>query len=126
MSDRRVFTLILLPLLGLTLILGLLVLNSPARAAKEAAAPAQVGLIAWNPLHNGLAMTQGADGMAQLASAPAEPAAVCTPDVAPMLSYWPLDETSGTAFSDVVDGNNGACTGGTNCPIPVSGKVNGA
>jgi len=124
MTDKKVLSLILLPMLALTLILGLLVLNSPARAANEASAPAQAGLTAWNPLHNARAMTPGVDGLVPVASAPAAPEAVCTPDVTSMLSYWPLDETSGTAFADVVDGNPGACT---NCPTPVgAGIVGGA
>ncbi len=42
-----------------------------------------------------------------------------------MMSYWPLDEDSGTAFTDVVDGNHGACTD-PNCPTPATGIVAGA
>jgi len=122
MTDKKVFTFILLPMLALTLILGLAVLKSPAAAADRANTPAQVGLTAWNPLNYALGTTPGVGEMAPVASAPAAPLA-CTPDIPETMSYWPLDETSGTAFTDMVDGNHGTCT---NCPIPVSGKVNGA
>ena len=124
MTDKRFFSFVLLPMLALTLILGLLVLNSPARAAEGAGDPVQAGLTAWNPLRNALIATLGVDGLAPVGREPAEPDA-CTPDTSSMMSYWPLDETSGTAFTDVVDGNPGACTD-PNCPAPATGIVAGA
>lgn len=43
-----------------------------------------------------------------------------------MISYWQLDETSGTSYADFFSDNDGACPGGTQCPSPVPGQVNGA
>lgn len=122
MTDKKIYAFILLPMLVLTIILGLLVLNSSAKAAEGVGTATQTGLIAWNPLNNALVTTSGADGLALVSSVPNAPDA-CTPDTTSMMSYWPLDETSGTAFTDVVDGNHGACT---NCPTPGTGIVSGA
>jgi len=41
-----------------------------------------------------------------------------------MISYWKLDETSGTTFDDYYDDNNAECPG-TKCPTPAAGQVNG-
>jgi len=46
----------------------------------------------------------------------------CPPD---MLSYWRLDETSGTTYADSFDDNPGSCREVGKCPAPASGKVNG-
>ena len=122
MTDKKVFSLILLPMLALTLILGMLVLNSPTRAVAGASAPVQAGLTAWNPFHNVRATTLGVDELLPVASAPAVPDAVCTPDITSMLSYWPLDETS-PDFIDIINGNNGSCT---NCPEAMPGLLGNA
>ena len=42
-----------------------------------------------------------------------------------MISYWKLDEISGTTFDDYFDGNDGTCAGLT-CPASISGILNGA
>ncbi|MCU0782567.1 MAG: DUF2341 domain-containing protein [Verrucomicrobia bacterium] len=41
-----------------------------------------------------------------------------------LVSYWSLDETSGTGFSDQIGVNNAACVAPT-CPVPGAGRVNG-
>jgi uncharacterized repeat protein (TIGR01451 family) len=41
-----------------------------------------------------------------------------------MISYWKLDETSGTTFDDYYNDNNAECPG-TKCPTPAIGQVNG-
>ena len=41
-----------------------------------------------------------------------------------LVSYWPLDETSGTGFRDLLDLNDAACVAPT-CPLPGAGQVNG-
>ena len=55
-------------------------------------------------------------------------AAVCIPDAAGMVAYWPLDDgPSASIFADVIENtafNNGACADLT-CPTStISGKVN--
>ena len=42
-----------------------------------------------------------------------------------MISYWKLDETSGTSFYDCYNGNDGSCTGAS-CPDFVGGFIGGA
>jgi|GEM_PF-2788568 len=47
------------------------------------------------------------------------------PDCSPaMISYWKLDESSGTSYSDQIGTNNAVA--GTTAPIPASGQVAGA
>ena len=46
----------------------------------------------------------------------------CTPAPAGLVSWWPLDETSGTAAADIVDGNPGTHIDG---PTPTPGVVAG-
>jgi uncharacterized repeat protein (TIGR01451 family) len=41
-----------------------------------------------------------------------------------MISYWKLDETSGTTFDDYYNDNDAECPG-TKCPTPAAGQVNG-
>jgi hypothetical protein len=41
-----------------------------------------------------------------------------------MISYWKLDEISGTIFADVVGLNDGYCSG-NDCPLPTGGILNG-
>ena len=41
-----------------------------------------------------------------------------------LVSYWPLDETSGTGFRDLMDVNDAACVA-PSCPLPGAGQVNG-
>jgi hypothetical protein len=69
---------------------------------------------------------------AQLETYPleAEGAAVCTPDAAGMVAYWPFDDApAATTFVDVIENpafNNGTCTGNS-CPTQTNmGKVNSA
>lgn len=47
----------------------------------------------------------------------------CTTPPSGLVSWWPLDETSGTAAADIVDANAGLHIG---APTPVAGKVAGA
>jgi cysteine-rich repeat protein len=42
-----------------------------------------------------------------------------------MVSYWHLDEASGTTFTDSENGYDGSCSG-DNCPAPVAGYLDGA
>ena len=49
-------------------------------------------------------------------------AQTCTPAPAGLVSWWPLDETSGTAAADIVDGNPGTHLNG---PTPTPGMVAG-
>ena len=39
--------------------------------------------------------------------------------------YWHFDETTGSQFSDAINGNNATCTD-PGCPFPDTGKINGA
>ena len=48
---------------------------------------------------------------------------VCTPPPSGMVSWWPLDETSGIISDDIQGANDGTHVNG---PTPVSGKVDGA
>lgn len=117
-----------LGLLGLSVLvlllstLSLLFLRSSAKANEEVRAPSQGNLTAWNPLSSAQMTTLGAGGLVSVERAPALQDE-CIPDTSAMMSYWPLNETSGKAFTDVVDGNHGACT---NCPSRVLGKVQNA
>ena len=63
----------------------------------------------------------GQDG---LGSSPAAVSADCTLDTTGAISYWPLNETSGTNFSDTVGTNHGSCAGSA-CPTPVTGAAAG-
>jgi len=45
---------------------------------------------------------------------------VCIDPPPNLVSWWPLDETSGTLASDIADGNDGTHNGG---PTPIAGKV---
>jgi hypothetical protein len=47
----------------------------------------------------------------------------CVQPPAGLLSWWPLDETSGTTAMDIMNGNDGTHVGG---PTPVTGMVAGA
>jgi len=47
----------------------------------------------------------------------------CVTPPSGLVSWWPLDETSGTTAADIVNGNTGTYTGS---PTPVPGKVGGA
>lgn len=47
----------------------------------------------------------------------------CTPAPDGLISWWPLDETSGTTAADIIDANSGTHLGE---PTPVTGKVTGA
>ena len=49
--------------------------------------------------------------------------AQCVPPPPGLVSWWPLDETSGTTTADIVDSNPGTVTGGA---VFVSGKVGNA
>ena len=51
--------------------------------------------------------------------------ASCTLDTTGAISYWPLDETSGTSFTDTVGVvYNGSCSGDS-CPSTITGTNNG-
>ncbi len=41
------------------------------------------------------------------------------------VAYWTLDESSGTTFADLINGNDAVCSGAS-CPGFASGRVNGA
>lgn len=45
---------------------------------------------------------------------------------ADMISYWKLDEISGTSYADFYSDHDGACPGGDQCPTPAPGQVGGA
>jgi len=47
----------------------------------------------------------------------------CTPPPPDMISWWPLDETSGPTAADIVGGNDGTHING---PTPIPGMVDGA
>ena len=47
----------------------------------------------------------------------------CTPPPSGLVSWWPLDETSGTTAADIVEANPGTHFNG---PTPVAGNVDGA
>lgn len=108
MTNKKALFFALFSLLTVMALMGSLAVKAPAKAAGE-----QEGLSTWMVQKN------------SLASQAAAPEAVCTPDTSSMSSYWPLDETSGTTFTDVVDGNHGACTEAS-CPVSVAGIVGGA
>jgi len=59
-------------------------------------------------------------GGIQNAYAPGPECIVSPPD---LVSWWPLDETSGTLAVDIADGNDGVHF---NSPTPIAGKVDGA
>lgn len=40
------------------------------------------------------------------------------------ISFWTLDETSSTVYSDLVGGKDGQCAGG-GCPVPATGQIRG-
>ena len=44
---------------------------------------------------------------------------------ADMISYWKLDETSGTTYADYYNGNAATCPGTGQCPTPTTGRANG-
>ena len=85
------------------------------------------GLIEWTPISIGdfdvtveAINSEGSDNQSftiQVSSAP-----VCPLD---MISYWKLDETTGSVFDDYYNGNSGSCPSGY-CPTPTTGKVYGA
>jgi hypothetical protein len=84
------------------------------------------GLIQWTPAAAGNAMvsvqasnTAGTDNQ-NFTIVVTEPP-VCPDD---MISYWKLDETSGTAYDDSYDGNDG--DGSVSTPTPATGLVGGA
>src|SRR5690606_36091158 len=54
------------------------------------------------------------------------PAQAQGPAICPntMVSYWRLDETTGSVYEDFYGDNDATCTSG-NCPTPVAGQVNG-
>jgi lysophospholipase L1-like esterase len=85
------------------------------------------GLISWTPSSTGdydvtveASNSEGTDdqsftiGVGEAPLCPAE-----------MISYWKLDETSGTTFVDYYDGNDGNCSTG-HCPGFAAGLVGGA
>jgi hypothetical protein len=43
---------------------------------------------------------------------------------ADQISFWPLDETSGTVYTDLASGKDGQCAGG-GCPVPATGQIRG-
>ena len=47
----------------------------------------------------------------------------CVPPPDGLISWWPLDETSGTIAVDIIDGNDGTHVGDT---TPMTGKVGSA
>ena len=49
-------------------------------------------------------------------------AIICPAD---MISYWRLDETSGTTYEDYYDGNAATCPDTVRCPTPTTGRVDG-
>jgi hypothetical protein len=40
------------------------------------------------------------------------------------ISFWTLDETSSSVYTDIVGGKNGQCAGG-GCPVPATGQIRG-
>jgi hypothetical protein len=84
------------------------------------------GLIEWTPTAAGSEMvmvqasnTAGTDDQSWTISVSEPP--VCPDD---MISYWKLDETSGTSYDDYYNGNDG--DGSTSAPTPATGIVGGA
>ena len=84
------------------------------------------GLIEWTPTVSGdydvtveATNTEGSDTQSFTIHVGVMP--ICP---ANMLSYWELDETSGTDFADTYDGNDAACSG-ANCPAFSTGLLNG-
>jgi hypothetical protein len=129
MDQKRIYVLILTPLMILALMLGGAARSSPARAAE---APVQVasGYAAWTAA----GFTQvsvpasSENGLSFDVESPLAPSAVCTPDIANMRAYWQMDDTD-TPLTDTIANpqlNNGGCQGGL-CPNPnPTGKVNSA
>jgi PKD repeat protein len=88
---------------------------------------ATTGHISWVPTAPGSAPVSiqaiSASGSAtQAFTIEVSTALICPVDI---LSYWKLDESSGSTFADFVGGNHASCTGGS-CPGFTEGRVNGA
>jgi hypothetical protein len=85
------------------------------------------GLIEWTPTATGdydvtveASNSEGTDSQSFTINVAEGPA--CPVD---MISYWKLDETSGSDFDDYYDGNHASCTTG-HCPEFAAGLVAGA
>jgi hypothetical protein len=84
------------------------------------------GLISWTPSATGtVVVTVTAINSAGSASQ-SFTLEICDALTCPagMSSYWPLDETSGSVYNDLVGGQVGTCLS-TACPTPVTGRVGG-
>lgn len=89
---------------------------------------ANTGVIEWAPLvvGNYNVTIKAANGVSPDATQSyvlqiqADTAGTCLPT---LVSYWKLNETSGTTYADFVGANNGSST---NPPTPVTGQVDGA
>jgi len=84
------------------------------------------GLIQWMPAVQGsvsvtVEASNAAGADAQSYTIHVTPAPQCPDD---MISYWKLDETSGTDYADYFDGNDGQAA--VSVPVPVPGLVEGA
>jgi hypothetical protein len=109
--------------------------GAPAPAFALAAAPPGMtidgtsGLITWLPGAAGsygvtveASNSDGADSQSFTVAVTEIQSGGCSEE---LVSYWTLDETSGSLYADVIGGKNGLCSS-DGCPAPAAGQVQGA